>query len=557
MAGACVAHTSGGFTTWGRPDMTLLRGLTTLAVKASCCVALGAALAAAVAAPAQAAALRIATAFDPQTMDPHSLALQYHTRVIFQVYESLVGHDQNYRLVPVLATRWQQLDALTWRFSLRPDVHFHDGSLFTADDAVFSFERALAPPSQRQFVLKGVKAVRKVDPLTIDFVLAAPDAVLPQKLMLVAMMSRRWASAHGIERAQDFNARQETFGVRNANGTGAYQLERYEPDIRTVLKAFPQWWNRSSGANGNVDAVSFVTIRSDATRLAALRSGEVDIVLDPPYQDVDQLRRDPQLSVTEVGDISTDYLAFDQAHDALPGVAPGRDGKPRNPFKDLRVRRAVYQAINIDLVIQKVLKGLATPTGALLAPTFGGPALPRPRYDPVRARDLLREAGYPDGFDVTMDCVNAAFREHVCQAIAAMLTQVGIRATLHTSPSTQFFPMITQGKVSLAEFGFTGTSEDAWQSLNGLLHTWDKDGGGTFNGGRYSNARLDALIDSIRVEPDEGKRRALVDAALEMAEDDVAYVPLYRRTLSWVMQKKVHVVMSPDDAISVRWVSVH
>jgi peptide/nickel transport system substrate-binding protein len=423
---------------------------------------------------------------------------------------------------------------------------------------VFSIERALAPPSQRQFVLKGVTSVRKVDPLTIDFVLSAPDAVLPQKLMLVAMMSKSWSIAHGVQRAQDFNARQETYAVRNANGTGAYRLERYEPDIRTVLKAFPQWWNRGDADNGNVDEVSFVTIRSDATRLAALHSGEVDLVLDPPYQDVDKLRREPELSVTEIGDIATDYLAFDQSHDSLPGVAPGPDGRPRNPFKDLRVRRAAYQAINIDLVIQKVLRGLARPTGSLLAPVFG--SLPehetRLRYDPVRARSLLAEAGYPDGFDVTMDCVNAAFREHVCQALSAMLTQVGIRTTLRTSPGTQFFPMITQGKVSLAEFGFTGTADDAWQSLNGLLHTWDETGGGTFNGGRYSNPELDALIDSIHAERDAGRRRALVSSALRLAEDDVAYVPLYRRTLTWVMQKKVHVTMSPDDAIAVRWVNI-
>ena len=541
--------------------MTLLRGLATLAAKASWSLALLLGLALSVAPPgADAAALRIASAFDPQTMDPHSLALQYHTRVVFSIYESLVGRDQNYHLVPVLATEWRQVDPLTWRFKLRPDVHFHDGSLFTAEDAVFSFVRALTPPSQRQFVLKGVKRVRMVDPLTIDFELAAPDAVLPQKLVLVAMMSKRWAVAHHVERAQDFNARQETFAVRNANGTGAYQLERYEPDIRTTLKAFPQWWNRKNPDNGNVDSASFITIRSDATRLAALHSGEVDLVLDPPYQDVEQLRHDPDLAVTTVGDIATDYLTFDQASAALPGVAPGPDGKPRNPFKDLRVRRAVYQAINIDLVVQKVLKGLATPTGDLLAPEFGAPPAlsgPRLRYDPVHARELLREAGYPDGFDLTMDCVNVAFREHVCQAIAAMLTQVGIRANLHTSPSMQFFPMITQGKVSLAEYGFTGTSEDAWQSLNGLLHTWDKDGGGAFNGGRYSNPRLDALIDAVRIERDPEKRRTLVATALKLATDDIAYVPLYRRTLSWVMQKKVHVVMSPDDAVAVRWVVVH
>ena len=536
--------------------MSFLRVLRRLAARTACALA----LAGAFAAPgARAASLHVATAFDPQTMDPHSLALQYHTRVVFQIYEPLIGRDQNYHLVPVLATSWSQRDPLTWRFRLRPDVHFHDGSLFTAEDAVFSFERALAPPSQRQFVLKGVRNVRMVDPLTIDIQLAAPDAVLPQKLVLVAMMSKHWAQAHHVERAQDFNARQETWAVRNANGTGAYRLDRYEPDVRTTLKAFPQWWNRRNADNGNVDEVSFVTIRSDATRLAALHSGEIDIVLDPPYQDVEQLRHDPDLAVAQVGDISTDYLALDQASAALPGVAPGPDGKPRNPFKDLRVRRAVYQAINIDLIIQKVLKGLGTSTAELLAPEFGQPDPPgagRPRFDPVHSRDLLREAGYPDGFDLTMDCVNVTLREHVCQAIAAMLTQVGIRTTLHTSPTTQFFPMITQGKVSLAEFGFTGSTEDAWQGLNGLLHTWDKDGGGTFNGGRYSNPRLDALVDAVRAEPDPQKRRVLVATALKLAADDVAYVPLYRRTLNWVMQKKVHVVMLPDDTLPVRWVTV-
>ena len=209
--------------------------------------------------------------------------------------------------------------------------------------------------------------------------------------------------------------------------------------------------------------------------------------------------------------------------------------------------------------LQKVLKGLATPTGELLAPETGtAPAdpAPRPRFDPVHARELLRQAGYPDGFALTMDCVNVAFREHVCQAIAAMLTQVGIRTTLHTSPSTQFFPMITEGKVSLAEFGFTGTTEDAWQGLNGLIHTWDRDGGGTFNGGRYSNPRLDSLIDAVRTECDPAQRRIITERALKMASDDVAYVPLYRRTLSWVMQKKVHVVMLPDDTLPVRWVNV-
>ena len=507
--------------------------------------------------PAGAATLRIASAFDPQTMDPHSLVLLYHTRIAFSIYEGLVGHDEQYRLAPALATDWKQLDPLTWRFHLRPDVRFHDGASFSADDAVFSIERALAEPSQRAFLLKGVKAARKVDPLTLDLALSEPDAVLPEKLVLVAMMNKAWCVAHGVEHAQDFNARQETYAVRHANGTGPYRLEVYEPDTRTVLKAHAQWWGRDDKRNGNVDQASFLTIRSDATQLAALHSDEVDLVLDPPYQDVDNLRQDPSLAISQIGDLGTQYLAFDLLHDALPGVAPGPDG-PRNPFKDLRVRRAVYHAINVDLIIQKVLRGLGTPTGALLPPAVEGnpPELQtRLRYDPVLARNLLAQAGYPDGFDVTLECVNVPYREHVCQAAAAMLTQVGIRTHLHTQPGTQFFSLITQGNIGFAEFGWTA-SADAWQSLNGLLHTWDKNGGGTFNGGRYSNPALDKLIDAIRVEPDPLRRRTMTGQALRIAADDLPYVPLYRRTLSWAMHKRVKVVMWPDDVINLRWASV-
>ncbi len=507
--------------------------------------------------PASAASLRIASAYDPQTMDPHSLALLYHTRVVFRIYEGLVGRDAQYRLEPALATEWRQVDPLTWRFKLRPGVRFHDGTAFTADDVVFSIDRALAAPSQRVFTLIGVKGARQVDPLTVDILLAAPDAVLPEKLPLVAMMSRRWCIAHGVERAQDYNARQETFAVRNANGTGPYRLERYEPDTRTVLRSHAQWWGRGDKRNGNVNEATFVTIRSDATRLAALTSGEVDLVLDPPYQDVDALQHDARLAVSQITELGTDYLTFDQQSDTLPGLDPSLHGG-RNPFKDLRVRRAVYQAINIDLIIQKVLKGLAKPTGALLPPLVDG-NLPefenRLRYDPVAARALLAEAGYPKGFDITLSCLNVPWRERVCQAAAAMLTQSGIRTRLDTSPSTQFYSLVSQGNPPFIEYGWTATA-DAWASLNGLLHTRDGSGGGTFNAGRYANPRMDALIDTVRTEGDLARRRAAVTAALRIERDDLAYIPLYRRTLSWAMQKRVSVTMWPDDTLALRWAKV-
>ena len=387
--------------------------------------------------PAHAASLRIASAFDPQTMDPHALALLYHSRVVFQVYDSLVNRDEHFRLEPSLATKWQAIGPTTWRFTLREGVFFHDGTPLAVDDAVFSISRALAAPSQRAFQLKGVTGAKKVDERSFDILLAAPDAVLPEKLTTLAIMSQAWAGKHGVEKAQDFNAKQETFAVRNANGTGPYQLDRYEPDVRAVLKRFPRWWGAGAkpatlgqlGNVGNVDQVTWLPIRSDPTRLAALLSGEVDLVLDPPTQDIDRLRNEPRITLAQTPDLGQQYFTFDQSRDELEFS----DVKGKNPFKDLRVRRAVYHALNVDLIVAKVLRGQGVPTGAFLSSKVdGSPAELDKRlpYDPARSRALLKEAGYPDGFSITLDCVNVAWREAVCQAASAMLTQ---RSEEHTS----------------------------------------------------------------------------------------------------------------------------
>jgi peptide/nickel transport system substrate-binding protein len=498
--------------------------------------------------------LRVATAFDPQTMDPHAIALLYHSRVVFNIYDPLVNRDERFKLEPALALSWQMTTPTSWRFKLRPGVTFHDGSPFTADDAVFSVERAITAPSQRAFQLKGVVAVKKVDALTIEFQLEAPDAVLPEKLPFIAMMSKAWAEKHNVTRAQDFNGKQETFAVRNANGTGPMQLERYEPDVRTTLKRHLAYWGWVDKRNGNLDQVSFITVKSDATRLAALASGEVDLVMDPPYQDIARLKADSRITLNQMPDLGQQYLTFDQNRDELQDS----DVKGRNPFKDLRVRKAVYHALNVPLIIDKVLRGQGQPTGAFLSPLVDGSPIDLDRrlpYDPARARMLLGEAGYPNGFSITLDCVNVAWRENVCQAVAAMLTQVGIRTTLRSSPSNQFFPKLSQGTASFIEFGWTPTP-DAWGSLNSLFRSFDKSGFGTFNAGRYSNSKLDSMIDNIRVEPDLTRRRAMVSTVLRVVGDELPYVPLYRRMVTWAMAKKVSVVQWPNDTLELRWVRV-
>lgn len=498
--------------------------------------------------------LRIASAFDPQTQDPHALALLYHSRVAYQVHESLVGRDAEFRLEPALALSWQQVEPRRWRFRLRPDVRFHDGGTMSADDVVFSIERALGRSSQRAFQLQGVTKAVKVDALTVDIELAQPDAVLPEKLHYISIMSRAWAEKHGVQQSQDFNAKQETHAVRHANGTGPWRLARYEPDVSAVLQRHEGWWGRGDARNGNLAEVRFIVIKSDATRLAALASGEVDLVLDPPFQDVERLGRDPRVKLTTVADMGQQYFTFDQARPELEFA----DVKGRNPFKDLRVRQAVWHALNIDLIVDKVLRGQAEPTGLFLSPRVDGvdaKAERRLAYDPARARALLAEAGYPEGFSVTLDCVNVAWRQNVCQAAAAMLTQVGIRTTLRVSAPNQFFPKLSQGTASFIEYGWT-SQPDAWNSLNGLFRSFDRSGLGTFNAGRYSNPKLDALIDAMRIEPDLAKRRAMVAQALAMVAADLPFVPLYRRKLTWAMTQKVNVVQWPNDTIELRWASL-
>jgi peptide/nickel transport system substrate-binding protein len=502
--------------------------------------------------------LRFASAFDPNSLDPHSLALLYQTRVVTQIYEGLVNRDRDFRLEPSLATSWKPVGPTTWRFTLRPNVKFHDGTPFTADDVVFSIERALAKSSQRSNQLRGVTGARKVDALTVDVLLEAPDAVLPEKLYLVAMMSRAWSEKNGVRLPQDYNGRQETYAVRNANGTGPFVLKSYEQDRRLVLVANPDWWGRADKATaaqlGNVTEAVYTVIQQDGTRLAALASGEVDFVIDAPFQDAARLKRDPALKVAETTDIGTQYLGFDQARDELAFS----DVKGRNPFKDQRVRRAVAHAIDVDTIIAKVLRGQARPTGSFVSSLVDGyvPALEkRLPYDPARARALLKEAGYPDGFGVTLDCVNVTYRAAVCQAMAAMLAQVGIRVTFQATPSALFFPKLTQASASFFEFGWS-PAVDIWATLNSIVRTWDGKGAGQFNGGRYSNPKLDATIDAIRVEPDLGRRRALAGDALRTMNEDLPLLPLYRRTLTWVMRPSIEVVQWPSDVLELRWVRI-
>ncbi|MBL8522333.1 MAG: ABC transporter substrate-binding protein [Betaproteobacteria bacterium] len=500
-----------------------------------------------IALPVSAKTLRFATQNDATTLDPHAANLLPNARITQNVYEGLVARDADFNIVPSLALSWSQPDAKTWRFKLRPGVTFHDGSAFTADDVVFSVERSLHPLSQLKFTLQGVQSARRVDDLTVDLVMKEPNPVLLNHLYFMRIMSRQWCTKHGVLAPQNYRDNEDTFAARNANGTGPFKVELRQPDVKTVLRENRQWWNRASPSRGNVSEVIWLPMKSNATRIAALLSGEVDFVVDPPVQDVARLKKSPNLKIVQSAEARIHYLGFDLSHDNLQ-YGP----KSGNPFKDLRVRQAVVHAIDVNAIRDKVFRGFTIPTGSLIAPQVHGYVKEldtRLPLDRAKAKRLLAEAGYPQGFDITLDCLNTAPNSELCQAIAPMLTSVGIRVNANLMPITTFIPKVQKADTSFFWYSWGAVTFDALYTLQGLLHTYsgDQSGNGDSNLGRYSNPALDALIAKIKVEPDKVVRDRLIRDALEVVVRELPVVVLHQPVIPWAMRATVEIGASPNN----------
>ncbi len=501
---------------------------------------------------APAKTLRYASQFDPGTMDPHAIASLYNNRVLSQVYEPLVGRDAQFRAEPRLALSWTALDGgRGWRFKLRPGVKFQDGAPFGADDVVFNVERALAPTSGYKSALPSVTGARKVDELTVDILTAQANPTLPLSLTNLRLMSRAWCIAHHVERPQDYRAKEETYAARNANGTGPYRLVRWEPDIKTVLAANPGYWGR----HGNVTEAQYLVVTTAATRVSALISGEIDFLVDPAMQDLDRLRHVPGIKVEESTGLATQFLGFDQGRTTLVhGDAGGR-----NPFRDARVREAIRAAIDVTALNAKVLRGSGATGSAMFSPRvdgfdkrFAAPAA----YDPARAKALLAQAGYADGFAVDLDCSSQQPADSICQAVSGMLTHAGLRIAYRPLPFNQLLPKINSRDTSMFVIGWTPVTAEAEGVLLPLAHTPGAPGVGEYNFGAYSNPKVDAAIDRLRVEFDPAKRRALSVEAMSALEADAAFIPLVYRNVTWAMRRNVKVNLAPNDIVDLRFVDV-
>ena len=439
----------------------------------------------------QANLFRWANDGDVNSMDPYSRSETFLLTFNANIYEPLIRRDRNLRLEAALAERWEQADPLTWRFHLRRNVRFSDGTPFTADDVVYSIARGRGPGSNVAAYFAAVAEVRKVDDFTVDLVTRVPSPILPEELTSFGIMSKAWLERNNAPRVADLTSREENFATRNAMGTGPFVLVSREPDRRTVLAPNPLWWDTPTH---NLTRVEFNVIANDATRVAALLSGEVDMVYTVPPQDMERIGRTPNLRVIQGPELRTIYLGMDQSRAELLKS----DVRGRNPFQDVRVRRAIYQAIDIQAIVSRVMRGQARATGQIFGPGVNGfleandTRLP---LDLDGARRLLAEAGYPNGFGVTLDCPNDRYvnDEAICTAVVAMLARINVRVTLAAQTRARFFAEVNAPRYNTSFYllGWTPNTYDAHNALFNLAGT--RDGvRGVFNNGGYSNPAFGA-----------------------------------------------------------------
>jgi peptide/nickel transport system substrate-binding protein len=503
---------------------------------------------------AQAATLRVADLGDITSMDPHSFNETLQLSFTGSIYEPLVGRGKDMKLVPALATKWTNTSPTVWRFELRKGVNFHDGTPFTADDVLFTFKRASGDGSDMKGYTNDVKEVRKVNDHTVDIETLRPFPILPELLYRVNIMSKKWCETNQATKPVDRRKGIENAASFRANGTGPYRVRERQPGVRTTFVRNGNYWGK---IDGNVQEVIFTPIGNDATRVAALLSGEIDVMEPVPLQDVERVNASPNARALTGPELRTIFLGMDQKRDELLFS----NVKGKNPFKDKRVRQAFYQAIDIEGIKKTVMRGAATPTALLIGPGINGfqPELnKRLPYDPEAAKKLMADAGYPTGFEVTMNCPNDRYvnDSRICQAVAANLSRIGVKINLAAETKGTYFPKVLRRDTSFYLLGWVASTLDAHDPLNALVHCVDDKGAGQFNLGAYCNPKVDELTHKIQSETDKAKRNALIREAYQMHIDDIGHIPLHQQALAWGVSKKVDVVQRPDNNLSYKWVTV-
>jgi peptide/nickel transport system substrate-binding protein len=519
------------------------------------------ALFAAAAPLAEAKTLRWSSQGDYLTADPMAQNELLTNSINGHVYESLVMRGKKLEILPALAESWKQTGPTTWVFNLRKGVKFHDGSDFTADDVVFSIKRLQGPTSNFRVYGNAVGEPRKIDSYTVELTTPVPNPVMLEMLAnSLFMMSKAWCEKNNAVKTQDFTNKEESYTARNAMGTGPYSLVSRDPDVKSVFKKNAGWWGLKVPGlfDGNVDDIVYTPVKEGNTRMSALLSGELDFVLDPPVQDIDKLKQDSNVKVYEGRENRVIMLQMDQARDELLYS----NVKGKNPFKDKRVRQAFYQAIDVQAINKVVMRGLSVPT-AINLPNPDKAGIPKEMdkrypFDINASKKLLADAGYPNGFEVGMDCPNNRYinDEKICQSVAAMLAKVGVTIKLNAIPRAQYFPKAQRLEVSFCMLGWGGATTDAIFTLQPVLHSRNDKGDGDYNWGNYKDAAFDAMIDDAKGDVDPKHRQETINKAMKHFHDNVYMIPLHLQVIPWASRANVEAIHRADNWLQATWVKI-
>lgn len=520
---------------------------------------------------ANAETLRFAAQGDVASFDPYVIDETFSSGFLGNVYEGLVRRASDLSIQPALAERWEMVEPTRWRFHLRKGVRFHDGSPFTADDVLFSADRVRSGGSDLKNRLAPDTKVVKVDDYTVDFITATPNPIIHYQWGNWYMMSKAWAEKHNDAGPQKAGGDKEAYTTLNENGTGPFTLKSREPGIKTTLVANPDWWGASTRED-NVTEVVFTPIPNSATRVAAMLSGQLDVIFPVPVQDIERIKANPGTQMIVGPELRTIYIFMDQFRDELLYS----NVKGKNPLKDHRVREALYRAIDIETLKKKVMRDMSTPSALMVAPGINGASddFKRIPYDVEKAKALLEEAGYPDGFEIGLDCPNDRYvnDEAICIAVSNMLSKVGVKVKVNAQTKSKFFQKVFAPNLdfSLGLVGSTPPSFDSWAPINSLHEcprvtpesaVWadgerEKVSNGKSNYGGYCNPEVDKLAGQILAETDQEKRNALIKQVWTITTGDIAYLPLHQQWLAWGVRDGVEVKQRADDVFDWRYVKI-
>lgn len=524
-------------------------------------VCLVAAVAATLSGTAFAETFKWASQGDILTFDPHAQNEGLNSAANSYVYETLVNLGKNSEILPCLAESWSK-EQDGFLFKIRPNVKFHEGQILSPEDVVFSIKRALHPLSQFRTYTAGILDAEVRPEGQVFIKTSTQSPVILNQLTHLRILNKKWAEEHNVVNPQNYVEKEESYAARNVNGTGPFKLKSREVDVKTVFVENPDWWNKANKI-GNVTEAIYTPIKSAATRTAALLSGQVDFVLDLAPQDAQRLKRNDKVKLVEGPELRVLMISLDQYRDKSPYVRVDGKATDKNPFKDERVRKALYQAIDIQTLKRTVMRGSAIPTGSIIPPNVAGwtpEQDARHPYDVAAAKKLLAEAGYPNGFEFTLDTPNNRWvnDEAIAKALAGMWAKIGVKVNVNAMPRANYFPKVLSFDTSAGMVGWGCSTQDALFSIQSLVSTFDtKKGNGLSNIGRVSDPEIDLLVEKIKVESDPKVRNADIAKALKIISDKVYELPLHTQLITWGMGKNIDAEIRSDNRLEIDKVKVN